>query len=377
MGRPFELTYPFYNLKASNTTALKAALANNTRAWIGCLGDSLTQGLGTGDPSDSTGAPGGRIKLSWPYLLKGLLNAGIRATKCNARIGNGIIPTTGVNLYDARITIGTGSTNQITAGAAGREFSCTANPSTIVYTPDDSFDRVRWFPHDNTVAGTIVLQDFAGSTFDTWAATLANAKLVVRDATPAAATSALRMTRTASSGGHAAGWFPYLAASSALEIVPLGWGGSKASDWIATSSDITCGTSLAIIAPSLAHGFICLGTNDIIALQNPTSTIKPNIKAAAQILITAGCGVTLITFPPEDPTANAQLTKAAQDAVAAVILQICDELDISCIDMYNAFGGLYANVQGPVGRVDGVHWPKYDIWAKYVYRYCQQVLVAA
>ena len=234
-----------YNLKASNTTVSRNALASAgfTRSIIQCVGDSFVQGRYSAGNTDV-----GARKFSWPVLLAALLSgAGIPAQADSVCGWGSVTPSTidGYVAYDPRVSY-TGTVTKYSGIAGlGYEMFQLAAGATLTLTPGVTFDTIDVFyaAKASGATGVFTVSDAGGvkATIDCNVGTAA-----IQTQTVTLAANSTYVTFTATSTCTISFFVPRTASKPVIDVINCGQAGKPMQQWAPTAAAAPYGTQASL-----------------------------------------------------------------------------------------------------------------------------------
>lgn len=315
-----------FNLKASNTAAIRTAWAGGSNVEIGITGDSTTAGL-------SAGVGTAQAVNSYPMQMAGILRGmgfnagadnffsdkgswGLAQTIANFETGDGRVTHTGAVALGATKAVG------------GNAFNWSAT-GTLSFTPQEAADTMKIWWRDGTTGRNFTWQVDSGST------TQINSTNVTQLAGYNSALSLGTLGTHTINLAWVAGSITILGVEAynsarGKELSLLNWGISGATSAnIIDDTDAGVGRLVTINTVKPAAVLIGIGINDW-----RTSVTVAAYKANVVTLVStvkANSGVPILVVPVFDPgsTGNA----ANQTQYVQALYQVAAEYDIPLIDI--------------------------------------------
>jgi lysophospholipase L1-like esterase len=336
-----DTVYGFNNPVPALLPNLRLGIANvlsqQADAKILFVGDSTTQGAGTGNPHATT-VPN-LDSYVW-QLAKLMTAAGIPTQPGLTMACNG----TG-GLLDTRWVYG-GDWTCAGFGFAHSALETSTHLSNIVFTPVGgySYDRFDVYYLCAPGRGSLAITATGGSTTNVNAATCGTG--VFKSTVSAASASTTNAVTIVPSTAivEVVAIEPWLSTSHFVRLGFAGQGGSTTTDWNVPGSYYPQASIAAYAANAV---FISLGINDAGASVSAT-TVQTNLNAIITAAKTTG-DVILQSYPPSGPAG----TYHAFEAVYYPFLQsIARTQNIAFVDEWGRFNGTYG---GTNWIVDGIH----------------------
>lgn len=299
-GTATSVVSEFYNFTGARLTKWRAALAKvqagTGHAKLACIGDSRTLG--------ATGLTN-RATQSWTAQLKSILAARGLPAQCEAMFGCGGTTLSIIAGVDPRITFGTGWSQGGVACFGGNTISFfNAVDAAFNFAPLTNTDTADVYYDISSVGGKFTLTVNGGTSLGQTSAFNATASLGKVTVSYTAGANTLNITgnNVPSFGAvNIVGIHQYLSTTPAVQILPMGWTGSKIADWTGMATPYGPLGGLSVVAPDLT--VIDLTVNDAAA-----SSDVATFTANTQLLITAakavGDVVLIVGMPPASSFAN-------------------------------------------------------------------------
>ena len=303
---------------------VRAGLANMT---IACVSDST----GAGQYADGTNAWAGAKARSWPTALAAILTTAgypgsiASVTSDNSTLGHGgTIPsfdsrvTSGANYIAGTLNTAGGQIIMNTAGSLGN-----AAAETFSFSPGTSFDTVEVYWYRSASVGTFTI-DCGGSALATCSTSGGSGgtttpgttnqvnKTVV---TKTAGADPINIIRTVLGSVIITGIVAYLSTTKCVNMLNMGWSGSRTTQWNDSSGDYSPLNALLDYSPDLT--IIGLGINDSI-LGNSEATVTAALNALVTAALTTG-DVLLLNHTWVDTTVASAANQAAVYAAVAAV----------------------------------------------------------
>lgn len=334
----------FYNIRSSSflrwSAALSAHRAGVSRAYIACIGDSTTRGVGS-NPSSATED---LIRRSWPSVMADALNQmpNTKAT-ANSLWCDGFFTLVGsgnLAIADPRVSWETGwQTHATMFVAGGKSFQY----------PDSASGTGR-FNVDFTVGATGPFEDDTCDVFYVKSPGFGDLLLTTNDAaeyvnsvSTSAANGVGKLTGTRSGYKDTAwtiqraagtpdvnlifyGIESYKAADKPIGVWNMGASGSLAANWVDDNQPYNFVNALPDLAPNLT--IICLTINDW-ANDTAEATYKANMQMIIDAAIETGDVLLVVGVPSNTGTAPVD----RQQRFAGYVRDLADTNDLPVIDL--------------------------------------------
>lgn len=337
------------NFKQSNTTAIRAALAQSARnVVVPCIGPSTTAG-------QSTGAGTSQAVISWPMQAATILQSrGINAGANNwfgdkGRWG-GSGGVEGLTSGDARLSF-TGATARAGADSAGGNPIAFAGTGTFGFTPQGQVTKIDVFFRNSAAVGQVNSSIDGGSAI---ALTATNASPSIKKVTVDAGTAGIHSQSLSWVSGtvFVIGASGYDDTAGRREISFYNWGisGAPSSRFLLNASN---GIGNLAFTEFVAPDAIILDDLPINDWrQNVTlATSRANVTALVQHAKSTGATV-ILTTPLWD--ANTGALSPQQNTYAQMVYDVAIEQDVLLIDIRAAWVSYaFSNADGRYS--DSVH----------------------
>lgn len=326
------------------SAAVRAMRAGVRDARLLVIGDSVAQGYGAvsgGWTPDGRGA-------AWPRRLAQAMGAhGLPASADSlAGAGAGDLATGGYGAYDPRVTLDEGWSVTTLTSLGGKLFTTPDwGTQTWSFQPEAPADRFDLYAVSNTVLGRIAVETdgVVRAVIDTEKAPALERHTVAFPET----TGPIVVRRQSGGGVFIAGGAAWRSELRRVQVINAGWGGSKASDWIAADQPYRALGGLPQVEADLT--VIALGVNDWNA-GTAAATYRTQLGVLMDRALIRG-DVLLVSGPPSDP-AQGKASYATQAAIAAAGAQAASDRGLAApIDGTALFGGGFA----PDLMFDAVH----------------------
>ncbi len=300
-------------------TARARVLANGGNARILCIGDSTTRGVGA---STAT---------AFPAALAGFLtNSGIPAN-FNSWYGG-----SDATMQDTRVNIG-GWTFSAAVSMGGRLMTASGASAALTFTPTGSVDTFVFRYIQSSGNGTFSYQVDSGSTTNVNAAG-ATAVINITVSGLSLASHTIKFNYVSGGNVYIIGNEAWNSASSSVDVINAGWGGSKPVDWDTnTGAPYDPLSMISVIAPDLI--FVDLGINNW-----STGGSVPTYSSGMQTLLTAaisygGADVVIVTPIPSNISFASQ---AVQQSFVTEMISLGSTNSLRVIDEFARIGTWYA-----------------------------------
>jgi lysophospholipase L1-like esterase len=291
-----------FNASPANLTRWRKALAGvragTGRAKLALIGDSTTAGTGS-----SGGGTNNAVAASYPSFVASILSSFYIAATAASSWGRNMLPAT-----DPRVA----APNWVQSSYVLNGNSMRANgiTDTMTFTPGVSWDTAEVWYADLAGSGTFTVNADGGAALATVtpSGTGAIKKVTI---TKALGTSVLGVARTSGGSVYIAGMVTYDSTSKKVDVLNLGWHGSKVADWATANAsyinNVTPASNITQVAPDLS--VICLTIND---WGNTTDlvTYKTNLQTIVSAALTTG-DVVLVSGVPSS-TSSASVAQQAR-----------------------------------------------------------------
>ena len=274
-------------VQSGGARSVVAVVADSTGAGWGGL---VAQGTAAGaSPGASASKPN-----SWPHQLSALLNTASILTRADAFFPGAVTGEAILDIASANpnMTFGTGwsITNIATLGGYFLTFTG-ATQGNLTFTPEVAANRFDFLVTSASGLGALTISDASGQLAiidETNTGSTATFRLVTVQRA-VASTSPITIVSTASKQTYICAIIPYDTTSPRLELLNMGFPGSKTSDWANTATNTPWDpyNALSLMSGYIDGSFLELGANDANAGVS-ASTYQANLQTIANRL--AGYG---------------------------------------------------------------------------------------
>jgi len=359
--------------------AVQAKMAAGQRAQIAIVGDSAVAGWGSGVTTgmgvgSSPGNPGNYVRSkSWPAQLKDLLIAAGIPVRHDAYFSSQP-DTTIANVSGANPNIAPGAGCVLSSySLSGTILQCPNTVTTATtFTPEIAADSIDIIHSANAALGTLLVTDEDGLNVAINTGSTAGAQVISSGglglkrttiARPVASTKPFQISRSTGGSLYIEAIIPYNSTSPCLELLNMGWPGSRAygtsgnghwNIW-ADSSAMTAATPYAALGALNSDGYVIeLGTNDAAggiaasdfqtAINNIASKLKGQAGGNGANVALVKCRVTIGSYASYNMSPD---MLAALDTVTAN-LGLAPVINFNTIPFVTAdrFDGTHLSAQG-------------------------------
>lgn len=314
-------------------SALARVKAGTGRGMIAAIGESTTWGLGGGTDTGATGIQDAQ-PASWPSILANSLS--VSGTHENI-FGSGStanLISYQQNFYKRNSDAANAWSfpGNITMG--GDIFGNSTDTNTFSYQPEIPVDTFELWTPQNSGYGTLLYNiDGAANTNQVQAGTAA----LIRTIIPAGSvgTHTLNMRLLSASGtARVIGFRSWNSTVPAVDVINVGWGGSKTSDWDNSSAPYSPLSAMQNLCATADVTTISIQIND-----EEAGTNLATYSAQTQALITAAvAGGGTVIIVSGNPISIAQVSLATQMTYLNVLKALAISNNLPLIDQYAIYG---------------------------------------